>query len=114
MATRIDLPADLKQSFSESDYAAVLRWWESLTAEQQREYSDVSEMTPEDFATLSDIEDTAPDPETQPYYDYLINHELRLVGFVDDVAAQSSYRIMSSYVASLGSDYRHGKPGTVS
>lgn len=109
----MELPADLRLALSESEYETVQRWWKSLTAEQQRDYGDVSQMSEEDFATLADIHGAADQSEPDPYYDYLVNHELRLVGFVDDVAAKSSYRIMSCYVASLGSDYRHGKPGTV-
>lgn len=56
-----------------------------------------------------------PDPEDElfPFYEYLINHEFRIVNFVADTEAQSSYRIISSYLASLGSDYGHGQSGTV-
>jgi len=109
----MELPAHLQESLSASDYTTVVQWWNSLTADHQREYSNVSEMTPEDFDALNDFDELEPDPENLPYYDYLVNHELRLVGYVDDVAAQSSYKIMSSYVASLGSDYRHGESGSV-
>ena len=51
--------------------------------------------------------------EFYPFYEYLANQELRVVNFVADSEAQSAHRIVSSYLATLGSDYRHGTRGTV-
>ena len=109
----MQLPSDLQESLDESHFAAVASWWESLSPQQQHEYSDVAKMGAEEFELLEELEEIEPDDPRRPYYDYLVNHELRLVGFVDEVHAKSSYRIMSAYVATLGSDYRHGKSGTV-
>jgi hypothetical protein len=109
----MELPADLKESLSELDYVIVVQWWDSLSSEQQCEYTDVAEMAAEDFDALIGLEDIDPAPEMRPYYDYLVNHELRCVQFLDEVGAKSSYKILSAYVASLGADYRHGESGTV-
>lgn len=109
----MQLPSDLQESLSEHEFSLVEEWWASLTLEQQLDYSDASEMRPEDFATLPDLDDLDPELEMLPFCEYLTNHELRLVNFVDESTVRSSYRIVSSYVASLGSDYRHGKRGTV-
>lgn len=106
------LPDHLRESLSESDYSAVLRWWNSLTPEDRQEFSDVSVLPDEERVALPDTEDGDRDPEMQPFYDYLVNHELRCVGYVDDTGVASSYKIMSHYVASLGSEMRHRR-GTV-
>lgn len=109
----MELPDDLKEMLDESHYAAVVGWWESLSLQQQHEYSDVAKIGAEAFELLEEIEEIEPDDPRRPYYDYLVNHELRLVNFIDDIHARSSYKIMTAYVATLGSDYRHGQSGTV-
>lgn len=107
------LPADLKESLSDSDFSAVLGWWESLTPEQQRDLSGTTGSQSEKFSPLPVPEELDPDDELYPFYEYLTNHELRVVNFVADEQAKSAHRIISSYIASLGSDYRHGESGTV-
>ena len=108
----IDLPGDLRDALNDADYAVVLRWWNSLSADERGEISDASALKLDGHVALPDLETTESAPEMQPFYDYLVNHELRCVGFVDNAAAASSYRIVSHYIASLGSDLRHS-PGTV-
>lgn len=107
------LPADLQESLSERDYAAVAAWWESLTPQQQRDYSDTARLEAEGFSPLPNLDEMDPEFELFPFYEYLANHELRLVNFVADEEAKSAHRIVSSYIAMLGSDYRHGQSGTV-
>lgn len=105
--------SDLKKSLSNNDFAAVLAWWESLTSEQQRDLSDAASPPSETFSPLPVPDKLDPDDERYPFFEYLINHELRVVNFVADAEAKSSHRIVSSYLASLGSDFRHGEFGTV-
>ncbi len=107
-----DLPSHLRESLNESDYLAVLDWWKSLAPAQRREFRDISDLPNEGHFALPETGDDDLDADVQPFYDYLVNHELRCVGYVDDTAAASSYRIVSHYVASLGSEMRHRR-GTV-
>ncbi|MEQ9408201.1 MAG: hypothetical protein RIK87_10770 [Fuerstiella sp.] len=107
------LPDDLRESLAEEDFAAVETWWESLTSEQQNDLSGDSDSKLEKYSPLPIPDEPDPDDELFPFYDYLINHEFRLVNFVAEPEAKLSYRIVSSYLASLGSDYRHGQSGTV-
>jgi len=107
-----DLPDHLKQSLNDSDYSVVLRWWNSLTAEERHQFSDISEFAENEHVVLPEVEIEDGDADIQPFYDYLVNHELRCVAYLDDNAAASSYKIVSHYVASLGSDLRHRR-GTV-
>jgi len=107
------LPEDLRESLAEKDFAAVQNWWDSLTSEQQCDVTGDWGSKREEFSPLPLPEDPDPDDELFPYYDYLINHEYRVVNFVAEAEANSSYRIVSSYIASLGSDYRHGQSGSV-
>lgn len=115
----LKLPADLSDSLTSADLNSVANWWETLSEEEQEDLLDCSHLTALDFLALDEalgldeIDASASGDELPSYFDYLVNHEFRLVGFVDQVAAKSSYRVMCSYVASLGSDYRHGKPGSV-
>lgn len=81
--------------------------------EQQRDLSDTANSPSDRFAPLPAPAELDPDDELYPFYEYLINHELRVVNFVADEQAKSAHRIVSSYLASLGSDYRHGESGTV-
>ena len=46
-------------------------------------------------------------------YEYLVNHELRSVGFIADAQQAGFHKIATTYLATLGSDYRHGERGTV-
>ena len=114
-----DLPADIRDSLASSDLEAVSSWWDSLTEKQRRELLDCTDLKEANYKTieqktgLGELEETSLADEMAPYYDYLVNHELRLVGFVDQTAELSSYRVMCGYIASLGSEYRHGKPGNV-
>jgi len=107
-----DLPDHLRESLNESDYLAVLRWWNSLSPAERHEYSVISLLPEEGHVALPEMGNDDLDPDMKPFYDYLVNHELRCVGYVDDTAAASSYRIVSHYVASLGSEMRHRR-GTV-
>lgn len=110
----MQLPDDLREALAEEDFAAVQRWWQSLTPEQQDEIGNASSPDVQEFAPLPTPEELDPSDEFFPFYDYLINHELRIVNFVAEAEANSGgYRIVSSYIASLGSDYRHGQSGTV-
>lgn len=107
----MDLPADLYDSLDAANLAAVLGWWKALTPQQQSELSENSNENRLEFESLK--EEIEPDDPRRPIYDYLINHELRVVGYVDESQIKGSYRIMSAYLASLGSDFRHGQSGTV-
>ncbi len=107
------LPDDLHESLTEEDFAAVQTWWESLTPDQQCDLRSESDSELENHSPLQIPDELDPDDELSPFYDYLINHEFRLVNFVAEAEAKSSYRIVSSYIAALGSDYRHGQSGTV-
>lgn len=113
------LPTDISESLAPAELKQVTLWWETLSAQEQEELLDCSQLTPHDFKTLDEaigldeIDALASGDELPGYFDYLVNHEFRLVGFVDETAEKSAYRVMCSYVASLGSDYRHGKPGSV-
>ena len=109
----MDLPADLRESLTDEHFTAVLRWWESLTQQQQNDLAGETDSQLEMFSQLPELDDLDPDDEFYPYFEYLTNHELRVVNFVADAQAQSAHRIVSSYLASLGSDYRHGQSGTV-
>ena len=109
----MQLPDDLRESLAEEDFAAVQCWWQSLTPEQQDEIGSVTSPNIHEFAPLPTPEELDPSDEFFPFYDYLINHELRIVNFVAEAEAHSGFRIVSSYIASLGSDYRHGQSGTV-
>lgn len=114
-----NLPAELSDSLTSAQLELVTQWWENLSETEQEDLLDCSQLTVLDFMALDeaiglDELDGADEGEELPgYFDYLVNHEFRLVGFVDETAQRSSYRVMCSYVASLGSDYRHGKPGSV-
>ncbi len=114
-----DLPQDISDSLTNSDLVAVNAWWDTLTERQQLGLLDCANLQNADYKTieqytgLGDLDATTIADEMVPYYDYLVNHELRLVGFVDQTAELNSYRVMCGYIASLGSDYRHGKPGNV-
>ncbi|WDI43143.1 hypothetical protein [Bremerella sp. P1] len=114
-----ELPADISESLTPVELVPVKRWWDALGKKEQEELLDCSQLTALDFKSLDesiglDEIDALEDGNDLPgYFDYLVNHEFRLVGFVDETAEKSSYRVMCSYVASLGSDYRHGKPGSV-
>ena len=107
------LPVDIQESFSPDDFAQVEAWWESLSLPQQQDLSNAFEVNLEHFDPLPNIEEMNPEDELYPYFEYLINHEYRVVSFVADSELTSSYRIVSSYIAALGSDYRHGEHGTV-
>lgn len=113
------LPADIAESLAPSELESVAQWWKSLSDREQEDLLDCSQLTALDFKSLDEaigldeIEGQLSGDELPGYFDYLVNHEFRLVGFVDETAEKSSYRVMCSYVASLGSDYRHGKPGSV-
>ncbi|MEZ6042251.1 MAG: hypothetical protein R3C20_17240 [Planctomycetaceae bacterium] len=109
----MNLPDGLRDSLPADEFAAVLRWWNSLTAAQQCDVSAIADVEPDGFLPLPTTEETDTDDELYPFYEYLTNHELRVVNFVADEQAQSAHRIVSSYIASLGADYRHGQSGTV-
>lgn len=106
-----DLPDELRQSLPDRDYQAVLQWWISLSPEEQVAISDVSELGTAEDSALADEELEAA-PETQDFYDYLVNHELRYASYLPPEAASSSYKIVSHYLALLGSELRHRR-GTV-
>lgn len=92
----MDLPDAIQDLLRPEDFEAVQSWWQSLTGQQRRDCTDIS------VETVS-----------TPIYDYLVNHELRIVGYVDESAQRSMFKIKSTYVAPLGEDYRHGQRGTV-
>ena len=102
-----DLPDDMKQSLSETDYVNVLRWWKSLTTQQRQDYSDISDLAEDNNVTLAKIEHEDVDPEADSLYDYMVNHELRCVGYLHETEAANSYKIMSHYISSLGSEMTH-------
>lgn len=106
------LPEDLREALSAEDFAAVQAWWRSLTPQQQLSLS-AAPNSEQEHVPLPIPEEPDPADELLPFYEYLINHELRVVNFAENTEVGSSYRIVSSYISSLGSDYRHGKPGTV-
>lgn len=114
-----ELPTDIRDSLAPAELEAVNSWWHSLTEQEQLGLLDCSDLEDADHKTietqvgLDDLDNSAISDEMNPYYDFLVNHELRLVGFVDQTAERSSYRVMCGYIASLGSEYRHGKPGNV-
>lgn len=107
------LPPDLQEALSDRDYALVATWWDSLSTEQQNEICDVSTLAATEFAALPMQDEQDADDPMSPFFDYLINHEWRIVNFVAEPERSKSYRIVSSYLASLGSDYRHGGNGSV-
>jgi hypothetical protein len=109
----MNLPDDLRESLSADEFNAVLCWWKSLTLEQQRDVSHVTDAALEELLPLPTEEELDPEDELYPFYEYLTNHELRVVNFVAEAQIMSAHRIVSSYIASLGSDYRHGQSGTV-
>ncbi len=108
----MNLPDDLREALADDDFAAVQRWWQNLTPQQQDSLIDASNPEQEQLP-LPIPDEPDPDDELLPFYEYLVNHELRVVNFVADADAESSYRIVSSYITSLGSDYGHGQSGTV-
>ena len=113
------LPADISHSLTPADLNSVSKWWETLSDQEKEDLLDCSHLTALDFMALDEalgldeLDVSVSGDELPGYFDYLVNHEFRLVGFVDQAAEKSSYLVMCSYVASLGSDYRHGKPGSV-
>ena len=109
----MELPAELRKTLSEGDFADVESWWASLTPQQQREIGSAEDVRTEEFSPLPKLDSLDPEDDLYPFYEYLTNHELRVVNFVADSEARSAHRIVSSYIATLGSDYRHDRPGTV-
>ena len=113
------LPSDICDSLAPAEFEPVSKWWDALSEQQRSELLDCSNLTVEDFKSLDEaigldeIDASTGGDELPAYFDYLVNHEFRLVGFVDQTAERSSYRVMCGYIASLGSEYRHGKPGNV-
>lgn len=108
----MQLPTELKESLSGPDFAVVSTWWNSLMPEQQQDLIS-TDVAVEEFMSLPNLDEVDPEDELFPFYEYLTNHELRIVNFVADEQSNSAHRIVSSYIASLGSDYRHGDSGTV-
>lgn len=109
----MQLPKDLSDSLSDRVLSDIERWWTSLTPEQRSDLCDASEPLPDDCISLPDLDDLDPTDEHFPIYEYLVNHELRTVGFVADAQKDNFHKFATTYLATLGSDYRHGDRGTV-
>ncbi|PQO30301.1 hypothetical protein DTL21_23360 [Bremerella cremea] len=109
----MEFPTNLITLLNEAEWRDALRWWKSLSAEQQHECITLCETLSESWEPLEEMDDTDSMDTGQPLYDYMVNHEYRYVLYVDEATLTSSYRFVSEYLAPLGADYRHGKPGMV-
>ena len=103
----------MRDSLPDRVIADIERWWTSLTPEQQNQINNDPDSASKEFDPLPDFDDLDPDDECYPIYEYLVNHELRIVGFVAEEQQDDFHKFVSCYLASLGSDYRHGGRGTV-
>lgn len=109
----IPIPPDLRAALSNRVLSDIQRWWTSLTPEQQLDISEPSEPRIDECISQLDIDDLDPAYDYFPIYEYLVNHEMRTVGFVSDAQKDSFHKIATTYLAALGSDYRHGDRGAV-
>ena len=109
----MQIPPDLRDSLSDRVLIEIAKWWSSLTPDEQLEIRDASQPLASDYTPLPNLDDVDPDDEHFPIYEYLVNHELRTVGFIAEDQKDSFHKFASSYLATLGSDYRHGERGSV-
>jgi len=109
----MQLPPELQDSLSDRVIVDIEEWWASLTPEQRLEIDSTSEATPTDCVPLPNLDDFDPNDDHYQIYEYLVNHEIRTVGYVADEHKGNFHKIATTYLATLGSDYRHGDQGTV-
>lgn len=107
------MPSDLRDSLSDSVLSNIERWWSSLTLEQQIEVCDVSKPFRGEHVSIASLNEMDPADDHFQIYEYLVNHELRSVKFIADAQQAGFHKIATTYLATLGSDYRHGERGTV-